>query len=903
MKEPDIPANEAERLRELFSFNILDTIEEADFDALTRLASQICGTPIALVSIIDSSRQWFKSHHGIDAQETPREYAFCAHAINSPDEMLVVPDATADERFHDNPLVTGDPHVIFYAGCPLVSNNGFPLGTLCVIDHRPRELSEEQLQAVSDVARQVVNLLELRRVNTELSRSLDKVRRSSTELDAFFAVNPNLLTIATTDGRLLRVNPAFTVVLGHSEQDLLSRPFLDLVHPQDVDATVRALSVLAEGQDVVGFRNRFMRADGNYLTLEWHARAVDGIIHATSRDITKEEAAETELLRTNEFLDMAGHMAKVGYWEINLADSTLFWSDVTRQIHEVPDDFMPVMEEGIRFYKEGRSRETIIKAVEKALASGEPYDLELQLITGKGNIKWVRAIGATEFKAGVCVRAYGTFQDIDEKKRAELLQEQFIAEAPVAIAMLDSGMRYIAASQKWLADYGLEARQIRGMSHYELFPEIGEDWKQIHRECLSGAVHQRHEDPFPRADGSLTWLKWKVQPWFRAESEVGGLIIFTEDITATKQVTEQLRISEEQFRGSFEHAAIGMARVGTDGSWLKVNRSLCDMIGYSEQELMGLTFQDITHPEDLNTDLSLLKELAAGKRVSYQLEKRYFHKNGSIVHVLLAVSVVRSGEGHPLYYVSQITDFTARKTAENRLHETLVRTEAQNRRLRNFSHIVSHNLRSHYSNISMLVDLLQAECEAAGENENEVVGFLRVANDNLGDTITHLNDVATIGLFENERLKPCNLSRAAAMAVEIVAADAVKANVAVTLDVPDELKVMAVPAYLDSILLNLIGNAIRYSSPERDSFVKVVVRRVKDKVRISVSDNGLGIDLKTHGTKLFGMYRTFHGHKDSRGIGLFITKNQVEAMQGHITVDSTPGVGTTFTVTLNASVP
>jgi PAS domain S-box-containing protein len=901
LRVPAIPPNENERLQELLSFNVLDTIEQTDFDALTRLASQICGTPIALISLIDPNRQWFKSHHGLAARETPREYAFCAHAINSPDSLLVVPDSRADDRFADNPLVTGDPHVIFYAGCPLVSTNGFALGTLCVIDHSPRELNEEQLQSLRDLARQVVNLMELGKVNRRLRSALAETERSNSEANAFFNLSPSLLAIASTEGQLLRVNPASLSALGHNEEELLRRPFLDIVHPDDLGSTVTAISALAEGNELLGFRNRFSRADGTYVTLEWHARAVDGIIHAIARDVTSMEIAERELLRTNQFLEMAGHMAKVGYWEINLEDTTLFWSNVTRQIHEVPEDFIPVMEQGINFYREGHSRELITEVVGRSLSAGEPYDVELELVTARGNIKWVRAIGNTEFKDGRCIRAFGTFQDIDEQKRAGLLREQFITEAPVAIAMLDKDMRYIAASQKWVDDYSLNRQTLKGRSHYEIFPEIGEDWKQIHRECLNGAVRSHDEDAFLRADGTTTWLRWKVQPWYRAESEVGGLIMYTEDITSAMETREQLRRSEEQFRGSFEYAAIGMAQVGTAGQWLRVNESLCRMVGYTREELSGLTFQDLTHPDDLNTDLSMLRELSAGQRESYGMAKRYLHKDGHIVHALLTVSAVRDSTGRPLHYISQITDITGLKTAENRLRETLNRTEAQNRRLENFAHIVSHNLRSHYANIAMLVDLLQAD--SMTEDGKEVLGFLKQANDNLGDTITDLNDVAVIGLTEQENLLPCNLFRAAEKALQNVSAEAMVNNVSLSLNVPVDLMVLAIPAYLESILQNLLSNAVRYCSPNRAPWVIMTAKRVKNKVRITVSDNGVGIDLKTHGPKLFGMYRTFHGHRDSRGLGLFITKNQVEAMLGRISLKSTPDVGTTFIVTLKSLNP
>lgn len=188
MTPPPIPSNEIERLRELESYEILDTLDEEDYDRITELASEICESPISLISLIDRDRQWFKSRQGLQDQETPREYAFCAHAINTPDEVFQVPDARLDERFHDNPLVTGGPNVISYTGIPLKSTNGYALGTLCVIDNKPKELDENQIKALRVLADQVIHLLELRRTNKKLDDLVIELQRQNNELERFATV-------------------------------------------------------------------------------------------------------------------------------------------------------------------------------------------------------------------------------------------------------------------------------------------------------------------------------------------------------------------------------------------------------------------------------------------------------------------------------------------------------------------------------------------------------------------------------------------------------------------------------------------------------------------------------------------------------------------------------------------
>ncbi len=173
-----MPANEAERIESLYSYNILDTIEEKDFDELTELASVICQTPVALISLVDKDRQWFKSHHGVAITETSKELSFCAHAIASFDDIMIVNDTSKDERFAQNDLVTGDTNLVFYAGVPLINEDGYALGTLCVIDNEVKTLTDQQTSALKILAKQVMDKLELRRkvlvmehLNTELSNS------------------------------------------------------------------------------------------------------------------------------------------------------------------------------------------------------------------------------------------------------------------------------------------------------------------------------------------------------------------------------------------------------------------------------------------------------------------------------------------------------------------------------------------------------------------------------------------------------------------------------------------------------------------------------------------------------------------------------------------------------------
>lgn len=619
----------------------------------------------------------------------------------------------------------------------------------------------------------------------------------------------------------------------------------------------------------------------------------------------------TKQYRRDELYKKAEKIASIGGWELDLIDNTLYWTGITRKIHEVERDFIPDVSTAINFYKEGEHREKIQKLIDHCIATGEPWDAELQIVTAKGKELWVSAKGEAEMVNGKCVAIIGSFQDIDDKKKLELQHEKALERLDIATKSARIGTwEYLVANQDLYWDdnnyvvYGVKPEHYNAPEdvwNSLIHPEDKDKCATVFANALAQASCNTYKDKF-----KIIWPNNEIRhlrSFATIERDEQGkatrLVGINWDVTEQENAQDELYQFKESFQSMFDHSTIGMALVSKQGLFMDVNKSLCKSLGYTNKELLSLTFQEITHPEDLDLDVSLLNEVIEGKRNSYQIDKRYFHKNGSIVNIILTVTAVKNLDGSISHFISQIVDITNRIKAEQQLRDFLAITEEQNESLLNFAHIVSHNLRSHTSNLSMLTIFLQKEQDP--EERAQLFKMLEAASDSLSETIVHLNEVVQVKTGDSKgKMKKINLLKATLSVKKNLEALIKEKQAVCEIEIPEDLKVRVVPAYLDSILLNLFTNALKYSSPDRKPLVQISTTTDEEYVVIKFQDNGLGINLERHGKKIFGMYKTFHKHEDSKGIGLFITKNQIEAMGGKIEVESTEGEGTTFSVLLKS---
>lgn len=544
MKIHPKPENELERLKALKEYAVLDSLPEKEYNSITQLASYICGTPIALVSLIDNQRQWLKSTIGIDVTETSREDSFCQYTIMG-DGVFEVNNALENEIFADNPLVTGAPKIRFYAGAPLQDANGFNLGSLCVIDTKPKTLTEEQKNALQLLAGQVVSLLDARKKNLDLNKS-------QREFQNFINLSKDLVCIANVDGLFYKVNPAFTFVLGYSKEELEGSPFVNFIHPDDLASTYHEVEKLSRGEMTISFENRYLCKNGKYVVLSWNTSPdpVTGNLYCIARNMTKEKEAEQSLIDGNRLLDESQSIAKIGSWKFDLVTNDLIWSEGHYRIFEL--DKMPTDQ----LYKAYRSRihkDDLAKLNKVSIdvnKTGKDFKIKYRIVFPDQRVKHILEIGQPfKNENGEVTELKGIIQDITAITMAEQKIIQKSKEIQDIRSALDESAIVSISDQMGLLTYvndnfctiskyakdeliGKDQRSITGH-----FPE--ESAKITLRTIVKDTIWKGEMRNLAK-DGSYYWEKATIVPFLDEKNNTYQYISISTDITDQKNAEENL---------------------------------------------------------------------------------------------------------------------------------------------------------------------------------------------------------------------------------------------------------------------------------------------------------------------------------------------------------------------------
>ncbi|MCK0192585.1 PAS domain S-box protein [Arenibacter sp. F20364] len=793
----------------------------------------------------------------------------------------------------------------------------------------------------------------------------------------------------------------------------------------------------------------FKRADGSIQWIYWDVRPwyvsegeIGGLLMHTG-DITPQKERERERARMIEILDKTNEVARIGTWEVNLSTNEVYWSKMVCEIHEVPENYQPQLETAINFYKEGESRETIQRVVNEAILTGQPYDVEVELVTAKGTSLWTRAIGSGEFVDGKCVGLFGIFQDINKGKLAE--QALSNANAELNAIFNSKSVAIITTNDKGVIDHfnhgaeyllGYSADEIVGTKMPFVFVKMEEVerfrqdlFQKYGKDSFKGLAENNEFDvrewTYIKKDGTKITVQVTLSPIKNEDGEIIGSLTVASDITAIKNVENELlrknqvlnfaerltmignwqwntvsnevrwssnlykifnvdeetrltydtyfsfvhpedkemvtnhvqyaleerkfpdllhriklrdgtvknvqllaeimtndagevmelvgtcqdvteqRMAEIKFRGLLESAPDAMVIVNEAGKIHLINKQAEKLFGYTAKELIGQSIEILVPTRFSKGHTSHRTDFFTNPKVRKMGEGRELYgidKNGKEIPIQISLSPLKTEDG--LLVSSAIRDITTQKLAERKIIQAKEDLEVfakklilKNNQLADFNHITSHNLRAPISNLNSLLGFYEIS-----ENEEERIELFQKFETVIHHLTTTLDTLVEALKIKNENtedvLEDIELYPILLKTQELLSGEIMRTGAVIVSDFSKMPRLEYNRIYLESIFLNLLSNALKYRSEERVPKICITAGIENGKNFLRFTDNGQGIDLKRHGHKLFGLNKVFHRHPDAKGIGLFLTKMQVEALGGSISAESEVNVGTTFNINL-----
>lgn len=599
-------------------------------------------------------------------------------------------------------------------------------------------------------------------------------------------------------------------------------------------------------------------------------------------------------------------LAKIGIYELDVATNKIYWSDVTREITEVPDDFTPTLENVQPLFNEGYDKEKAKEAMQHALEKGVPYDLDLEVLTAKGNVRHVRNVGHPQMVNGSCVKLIGFLQDITERKQTkfELAKKNRQLNLGEKLSKIGYWEWDIVNNKLIWSDnlYRIYDIEVGSPIDFDSVVElIHPDDRQMVLEKTEEFLAEKRFRKFMHRiihqDGSIHTVELIGELTLNTKGDVIKMIGTTQDIT-------EHRMSEIKFRGLLNSAPDTMVIVDQNGIIQLINKQAEKMFGYKSAELID---QHVTKlvPNRLWDTMEYYANafFKAPKHTGLPSDLDFFvhTKSGFQIPVQVTLSPLKTSEG--LLVSIALRDITIQKQAAHRIIETnkslkesAERLKAQNRQLEEFNQITSHNLRSPVSNLSALLDIYKTESDS--ETKEMIIEKIESVTDHLTWTLDTLVESLLIKKNSQHSLEKSYFEKTLKKTEEMLAAEIAKTNATIDYDFSEAPSVMYNKIYLESIFLNLISNSLKYKSEEKDPEIFVQSKITEGVVQLEFKDNGLGIDLKKNGHKLFGFSKVFHRNKDAKGVGLFLTKAQVDAMGGKIWAKSEEGKGTSFFINL-----